>query len=66
MYLKTSLSAGIMIYNLKKNLRIVGLHRHYVKPNARVFSATDYRENYLSLCKQIYTDVSALLGLKLL
>jgi len=35
--LKTSLSAGMMIYNLKKNLRIVGLPRHCIKPNARGF-----------------------------
>lgn len=37
MYLKTSLLADIMIYNLKNYLRIVRLHRHYKKPIARVF-----------------------------
>lgn len=37
LYLKTSVLASIMICNLEKKLRIVGLHRHYEKPNLEVF-----------------------------
>lgn len=53
MYLKTSLNRSAV----RKKLRIVELHRHYLKTNANIFSATVSTEKIVCHSANKYTQV---------